>query len=176
MTVCDNTQLEHQHHQPNRQRHCLQLLVHNLDGPNNVGGLFRLADALGLERLVLTGSTPVPPNRKLRLTSRATENFVPFEYHAEPIAVISSLKNDGYRILALEITSASVDIRELDLGREEKVCLVLGNESTGINPLLLSACDNTVHIPMQGSNSSMNVAMAAGISCFEILRGRLAAS
>jgi tRNA G18 (ribose-2'-O)-methylase SpoU len=176
MTISDNTQLAHQHHQPAPKPHRLQLLINDLDNPSNIGSLFRMADALGVERILLTGSSPTPPNRKLRITSRAADKYVPFEYHDEYSRWVSELKNDGYCLVALEITSTSVDVRALDFDSAQKICLVLGNENTGINPALLAACDHTTHIPMQGHNSSMNVAMAAGIACFEILRGRLVAS
>lgn len=176
MTTDENAQLAHIHHKSAEQRQALQLLVNDLDNPANVGSLFRLADALGLEKVLLAGTTPVPPNRKLRLASRAAEKYVSYERHDDLMACIERLKTNGYRIVALEITSASVDVRKLNVASDEKVCLLLGNERKGVGPALLSACDDTVHIPMQGNNSSMNVSMAAGIACFELLRGRLAAS
>ena len=170
----ENSQLGHQDHQPSGKRYPLRLWAHDISSPSNVGSLFRLADALGIEGLLLSGSATVPPNRKLRLASRAAEKYVPYEAHATADSVIELLRANGYRIVALEISAQSFDLRQLTLAEDEKICLLLGNEVTGIADDLLALCDDTVHIPMQGNNSSMNVSMAAGIACFELLRERLA--
>lgn len=170
----DNIQLRHQDHQPVQKATGLQLLADNLDNPSNIGSLFRMADALGVERVLLSGSSPCPPNRKLRTASRSAEKYVRYDYLPKADRFVSQLRASGYRLVALEITSSSKDIRDLKCGSNEKICLVLGNENAGVSEFLLSACSDTVHIPMLGNNSSMNVAMAAGIACFEILRSRLA--
>lgn len=173
MKDTENAQLDHAAHQPTDSTQPLVLLAHDLDNPANVGSLFRLADALGLERIILSGTSSSPPNRKLRAASRATEKYVPFECATSVTVQIEELKAKGYRILALEITNQSIDLRSVNIADTEKVCLLLGNENGGVSEDLLDLCDAVVHIPMQGENSSMNVAMAAAIACFELLRNRL---
>lgn len=134
----------------------------------NIGSLFRIADALGIEQIYLSGSSPLPPNPKIRKTSRATEQFVPYTYEHDPLTIINRLKSEGYLIVSLEITSSSIDIRELSLAGGEKLCLILGSECSGVAQQLLNVSDMTIHIPMRGHNSSMNVAMACSIASFEI--------
>lgn len=146
------------------------LLAHDFDTPMNVGNLFRIADALGVEKLYLSGSTPVPPNTKIRKTSRATEKYIPYSYESDPVAIIQRLKSDGYKIASLEITSSSIDIRELNLSPDDKICLILGSEKGGVIQALLDVSDITIHIPMLGQNSSMNVATACAIATYEITR------
>ena len=163
-----NKQLSHSHHQPQGTKYPLCLLLNDFESPANVGSIFRLADAFGIEKIYLTGSTSVPPNRKMMRTSRATEKFVPYEYKYGGSIVVSELKAHGYKIISLEITSSSTDIRQLDLSKQEKVCLILGSENEGINPQLLALSDETIHIPMLGENSSINVAAACAIAVFEI--------
>lgn len=136
----------------------------------NVGSLFRIADALGVERIILTGRSPAPPNSKLRKTSRATEKYVPYSHAADPVPILQELKASGYRIISLELTSASIDIRKLDVGASDRICLVLGSENSGISQALLDLSEQTVHIPMLGQHSSMNVATACAIATFEISR------
>jgi tRNA G18 (ribose-2'-O)-methylase SpoU len=136
----------------------------------NVGSVFRIADALGVEMIHLTGCSAVPPNRKLRRTSRATEQHVPFRHDADPLPVLHELKADGYRVVSLELTSASIDVRELAVAADERICLVLGSENRGVSQALLDASDRSVHIPMLGAHSSMNVATACAIATFEIIR------
>ena len=95
---------------------------------------------------------------------------MPFTYVENPLEIIKKLKAEGYTIISLEITTSSIDISEFSLKGIEKVCLILGSESTGVNQELLNASDFTVHIPMMGVNSSMNVATACAIVTYEIIR------
>lgn len=166
----ENIQLNHSHHHASNKKHPICFLAHDIDVPMNIGSLFRLADALGVEKIYLSGTSLVPPNSKIRKTSRATEKVVPFSYVENPLEIINKLKAEGYTIISLEITTSSIDISEFSLKGIEKVCLILGSESTGVNQELLNMSDFTVHIPMMGVNSSMNVATACAIATYEILR------
>ncbi len=161
-------QLTHQDHQAGRQQFPLVLLVHDVEVPLNIGSLFRLADALGLEKIWLTGSSPVPPNPKIRRTSRATEQYVAFAYAPAPLPVVQQYRAAGYTIASLEITSTSCELAHLPLAPNAKLCLILGAENTGVCQELLDASDVAVHIPMQGHNSSMNVTHACAIACYHI--------
>lgn len=166
----DNVQLDHLQHRPTPAPFALRILLHDLVVPMNVGSVFRIADAMGVEMIHLTGCSALPPNRKLRKTSRATELHVPFRHAADPVPVLHELKAAGFRVVSLELTSASIDIRELPAPAGEPVCLVLGSENHGVSQVLLDLSDQTVHIPMRGVHSSMNVATACAIATFEILR------
>jgi len=166
----ENIQLNHTHHKPSGVKYPVCLLVHDFDVPMNIGSLFRIADAFGLEKIYLTGSSLVPPNNKIKKTSRSTEKYVAYSYENDPVHVIEKLKSEGYTIISLEITSTSIDITELKISHNENICLVVGAESKGVSQELLDASDKTVHIPMLGINSSMNVATACAVATFEIIR------
>jgi tRNA G18 (ribose-2'-O)-methylase SpoU len=166
----DNRQLDHSQHRAQAQKYPLCFLAHDINVPANIGSLFRLADALGVQMIYLSGTSPVPPSSTIRKTSRATEDVVPFAYAKNPLDAITQLKSQGYTIISLEITTASVDVRELSIPRDAQVCLILGAESAGVAQALLDVSDHTVHIPMLGRNSSMNVATACAIATFEITR------
>ena len=166
-----NTQLDHQSHQASATKLPLCFLAHNINDPINIGSLFRIADALGVSKIFLTGSSAVPPNPKIKKTSRSTDQHVDYECRKEPTEVISQLKTAGYKIISLEITSTSLDIRKLQIQPADKICLIPGSENRGVDQTLLSLCDSTIHIPMQGNNSSMNVANATAIATFEIFKG-----
>jgi tRNA G18 (ribose-2'-O)-methylase SpoU len=86
-----------------------------------------------------------------------------------PVTIINALIEKGYKIISLEITSSSIDIRELKIHPDEKICLILGSEKEGINQDLLNISDHSIHIPMHGQNSSMNVATACAITCWQII-------
>lgn len=141
-----------------------------MDVPMNVGSLFRIADAFALEAVHLSGKSPVPPNDKIRKTSRATEKYVPFAYDPNPLAIVTRLRKEGYKIVSLEITSSSRDIRDVGVLPGEKICLVVGAENGGVSQGLLDVSDCAVHIRMLGQNSSMNVATACAIAAYELTR------
>ena len=149
----ENTQLNHSHHKSIKHKFPLCYLAHDIDVPMNVGSLFRIADALGVENIYLTGKSIVPPNSKINKTSRSSEKYVPFSYEENPITVIQKLKSLNYRIISLEITTTSVDIRDFSVSEGEKICLIVGSENLGVSQELLMVSDKTIHIPMLGVNS-----------------------
>ena len=146
----------------------LRLLAHDVDIALNVGALFRIADALGVEHLHLAGSSPRPPDAKIRKTSRSAERHVAWSYAADPLETVAALKSQGWRIVSLELSTRSIALRELAVAPGDRVCLVVGAENRGVCQALLDASDATVHIPMCGHNSSMNVANACAFAAYEI--------
>ena len=163
-----DNQLDHSSHQFREQKYSLCFLAHDINITLNVGSLFRLADALGVEKIYLTGNSITPPNDKIKRTSRSTEKQVPFEYSKNPLTVVDQLKQDGYKIISLEITSNSIELNRLVIEKDEKICLMIGSENEGVDAALLAASDVTVHIPMLGRNSSMNVANACAIATYTL--------
>jgi tRNA G18 (ribose-2'-O)-methylase SpoU len=169
-----NVQLDHSRHRPAADKVPLRFLAHDVAIALNVGALFRIADALGVEHIHLCGMSPVPGDFKVRKASRSAERHVPYSYAADPLETVATLKASGYRIVSLELTTQSIDIRRLEVAVGDRICLVLGAEKAGVSQALLDVSDVTVHIPMQGHNSSMNVASACAIATFEIVRGLMA--
>ena len=166
----ENAQLAHRQFKRQAHKFPVCILANDLEVPMNVGSLFRIADALGVESIYLCGTSPAPPNSKIKKTSRSTEKHVSHAYRENALDVVHELKARGYLIVSLELTSASIDIRRFSLRQDQKVCLVVGSENEGVSQALLDASDCTVHIPMFGNNSSMNVAVACSIALFEIIK------
>ena len=165
-----NIQLNHDAHESTSKRFPVCFLANDIDVPMNIGSFFRIADALGIEKIFLTGNSIVPPNPKIKKTSRSTEKYVPFEYYPDPISLVGDLKTSGYKIVSLELTTTSVDLVNFKVSAQDKICLILGSENYGVSEGLLAISDVTVHIPMLGANSSMNVASACSIATYEITR------
>ena len=176
--MSDNVQLTHANHQPSQRYFPLSILVNDINSPLNVGSLFRLSDALGIEKLYLCGETPAPPHTKINKTSRSTEKYVNYESHRNAETLVENLRASGVFIIALEISSSSIALHSDEFknlledvsSTGATICLILGAEKTGISDALLDLADVTTHIPMLGNNSSMNVVTAAGIACYEISR------
>ena len=168
-----NIQLTHRDHQASNTKFPLTVVANDLTSPLNVGSLFRLCDALGINKLYLCGETPTPPDTKINKTSRSAEKHVDYEYQANAKALVTKLKKAGFLIVSLEITSSSINLNADEFNtvikNRQPICLILGAENTGVSEDLLLLSDITAHIPMHGNNSSMNVISAASIACFEII-------
>lgn len=165
-----NTQLRHRDSERRNLKFPVVIVAIDIDSGVNVGSIFRIADALGVSKLYLTGRSPTPPSPKIRKTSRASEKAVTYEYCEQATDVVAKLKAEGYTIISLEITTRSTDIRTFDASAFDKLALVVGAENHGVSQSVLDASDHTLHIPMFGQNSSMNLATACAIAVFEITR------
>lgn len=166
--MTSSLQLDHQAHTPKGSKYPLCLLASDIHIAMNVGSLFRLADALGLEKIYLAGDSIIPPNDKLRKAARATEKYVAYAYEQSALDCALRLKNAGYKIISLEMTRNSVDLQHLQLAPEDKVCLIIGAENHGVDQALLSISDAVAHIPMRGENSSMNLVSACAIAAYTL--------
>ncbi len=134
----------------------------------NVGSIFRTADGAGISHLYLCGITGIPPRKQIAKTSLGAEDSVPWQYARHALEPIASLKAQRITIVALERTAASMPLS--DVLKEDKlkppVCLVVGNEVTGISLETLSACDYICHLPMHGVKESLNVSVAFGVAAY----------
>lgn len=115
-----------------------------------------------VEKIYLTGYTAVPPRREISKTAIGAEEWIPWEYQKDPMAVITQLKAVGYGIVGLELADNAVPI--MDYSAEGNICLVVGHEVTGVPTEILEACNSTVYIPMHGKKESLNVSVALGIA------------
>ena len=162
-------QLTHYNTNFNKQVFPIILICENVTNAPNIGSLFRIADAFGVEKLILCGET-IPLGRKMTKTSRATEKVVNFEVKDKASEVVEILKKEGYTIISLEITSNSLPIHTFHFSKDKPIALVIGDENFGVSESVLKQSDTVVHIEMFGHNSSMNVVQAANIALYEITK------
>lgn len=165
----ENKQLEHQDFEIKQNKYPLSLLLNNISSPLNVGGFFRLADALGIEKIYFAGNTPVPPSSKINKTSRSTEKYVDFEKVENIIPFLKELQIKNHEIICLEICNTSKDLNTFKVELNKKYCLVLGEENKGVAQEILDMANGIYHIPMEGVNSSMNVVSACAIASYTII-------
>ena len=165
-------QLEHDEVSTGKRHFPLVVICEDMLDPLNVGSVFRLADAMGVEKLCLIGNSVTPPHRKLSRTARSTEKRVPFVSSVDKLKIIDQLKKEGYQLIGLEITSKSKSLYSAPLELTQAVAICVGSENLGISKKILEQLDFCVHIPMQGVNSSMNVVQALGMALFEWNRQR----
>jgi tRNA G18 (ribose-2'-O)-methylase SpoU len=160
-------QLVHQQTQWKKHSFPITIACDNWQDPRNVGMAFRLAEAFGVQSLWLGGSTPVPPNQKIKRASRSTYQRIPYIQQADLKAALLEAKTAGQRIIGIEITSNSSKLGDVATRYyNQKNILVLGAEKQGISEDILSIVDACAHIPMYGDNSSLNVATALAVSLY----------
>ncbi len=141
------------------------LWLHDIRSLHNVGSAFRSADAFGIKELWLSGFTPIPPRPEITKTAIGAEEHVPWKQIDDELNAIKDLKSAGYTIIALEQTHSSIPINEYETDGSP-ICLILGNEVTGIDKKLLQHVDAAVEIPQFGMKHSLNVSVAGGVALF----------
>ena len=147
----------------------LVVILNDIRSLYNVGSIFRTADGAGVKKVWLCGITGFPPDNQITKTALGAEKSVAWEYERDPCNVIQQLKMEGYRILLLEQMESSIAYQDYDV--TGPVCLVLGNEISGVSERLVSLCDGAVDIEMSGLKNSLNVSVAFGIVAYHLKNG-----
>ena len=147
----------------------LVLVLDNIRSLNNVGSLFRTADAFRIEHLYLCGITAKPPHRDIHKTALGATESVDWTYAADVIRTVQKLRQDGCKILVLEQTDKSQMLSTFVPVTGEKYAVVLGNEINGVTEEILELADFCVEIPQFGTKHSFNVTVSAGILIWDML-------
>jgi tRNA G18 (ribose-2'-O)-methylase SpoU len=146
----------------------LIVLCDGLSSPANVGGLFRICEAFGVEQILFyNGSIDVNSSR-LKRTARGTYKFVDYAICNDINTTLKDLIKKGYEIIALEISEISIPSERISLDKKA-VVLIIGNEQFGISEEILALTSKHMHIEMYGENSSMNVVQATGIALYTLV-------
>ncbi len=152
------------------KRNPIYLILENVYDTYNIGGLFRLADALAVEKIYLCGEMDIPPHHKIAKASVGTYKIVPWVYKETTKEAIEELKKlpEGKRpqILAVEQSSKSVPYTEANIAFP--VALLVGNETFGVLDETMELVDTIVEIPMWGINKSLNVIVSAAIVSYYV--------
>ncbi len=149
------------------------LILPDIRSAENVGAIFRTADAVGMDKIYLVGITPAPVDRfgrdrnDIAKSALGAEKTILWEQRENLVELILELKNQGYKIIALEQDEKSVDYKEVKIA--EKNAFLLGTETTGLTKEILDMCDTIAEIPMKGEKESLNVSVAFGVAIFRIL-------
>jgi len=165
-------QLREQARYADRPRHPIVGVLDNIRSVYNVGAIFRTADAVRLQELVLCGMTARPPRPDIRKTALGAEETVPWRYFESAEEAVRVLKKQGFQIALLEQTDESVDLWEARF--DFPLALVVGHEWHGVSEEVLPLADLAVSIPMFGAKTSLNVSVAFGIAAYAALQRWLA--
>ena len=148
-------------------------VLENIRSAYNVGSVFRTADAFLLEAVYITGYTCTPPHKEIKKTALGAEDTVAWKHFSNAAEAIASLKADGYKVYAVEQAVNSLHLQQTNFSSEEKIAVIFGNEVTGVEQDTIKQCDGCIEIPQLGMKHSLNIATAAGVVLWEIVRKRL---
>ncbi|MCT3700666.1 RNA methyltransferase [Elizabethkingia anophelis] len=146
------------------------VLLDDIRSMNNVGAVFRTADAFIIEKVVLCGITPQPPHREIHKAALGATESVDWYYENNVTDALQKLKSEGYKILAIEQTTGSIALNEQVISKEEKYVVIMGNEVDGVSDEALALCDGFIEIPQLGTKHSLNVSVCAGIIMWEFFK------
>jgi tRNA G18 (ribose-2'-O)-methylase SpoU len=153
----------------NIKRHPVYVICDNIRSIYNIGSIFRTSDAALIEMLYLTGYTPYPPRPEIEKVALGATEAVPWKYIKDPMDAVKELRAKGVKIVPLEITQNSRNYTGIKLA-DFPLCLVLGNELTGVSNDIIAVSDYSIEIPQYGFKHSMNVSVAYGIAVMELIK------
>lgn len=155
------------------QKQQISVVLHDIRSSHNVGSMFRTADALGVDKIYLSGYTPAPKDKFERVNAEiakvalGAEQTIPWESTKDVSVLIEKLKSEKNTIVAIEQHADAQDYKEFKV--KGSTVFIFGNEVEGVSEDVLSQCDDFVEIPMRGKKESLNVSVAFGVALARIL-------
>lgn len=146
------------------------IVLDNIRSLHNVGSAFRTADAFRVEKIFLGGITGTPPHREIQKTALGATESVSWEYVEKTLGTIKMLKEQGYKIVIVEQTTASIPLHTFHPSVASQYCLVFGNEVNGVSEEVVNEGDIALEIPQVGTKHSLNISVCLGIVVWELYR------
>jgi tRNA G18 (ribose-2'-O)-methylase SpoU len=144
------------------------IILDSVRSHQNVGSVFRTADAFRIEKIFLCGITGTPPHRDIQKTALGATESVDWEYHENIDDLIQELKKQKVFIASIEQAENACFLNEFTIPKEKKLALIFGNEVDGVAQSVVSASDTVIEIPQFGTKHSLNISVSAGIVIWEI--------
>jgi len=146
----------------------LLVILDNIRSLNNIGSVFRTADAFLVKKIYLCGITAQPPHRDIHKTALGATESVSWEYHSSCLDLIRFLQADGVKVLAVEQTEDSQWLQDVVVEKGTTYAVVFGNEVKGVDQQVVSACDGVIEIPQFGTKHSLNIAVSSGVVLWDL--------
>lgn len=145
------------------------VILDNVRSMHNVGSLFRTSDGFAVEKIVLCGITGQPPHREIEKTALGATQSIDWLYYEQTTDAVLDLRNQGYKILAIEQAVNSIPLNDFKPQAEQKYALIFGNEVNGVDEKVMSLIDDCLEIPQFGTKHSFNIVVSAGIVLWDFL-------
>ncbi len=149
------------------------IVLENIRSAYNVGSVFRTADAFLLQKIHLIGYCALPPHKEIRKTALGAEETVDWQYFKTSRESIYQLKEEGYKIYSVEQAKGSLELQNLSWSSDQKIAVIFGNEVSGVEQSTILLSDGCIEIPQYGMKHSLNIATAAGVVLWELVRRKM---
>ena len=144
------------------------VVLDNIRSLNNIGSVFRTADAMAIERVYLCGITAQPPHREINKTALGATESVDWKYFEKTEAAVELLKEQGYTVLSIEQTEGSIMLDDFEVKSGDKLALVFGHEVYGVEQEIIDKSDGVIEIPQKGTKHSLNISVSAGVVMWDL--------
>jgi 23S rRNA (guanosine2251-2'-O)-methyltransferase len=149
------------------------VVLENIRSAYNVGSVFRTADAFLIEAIYIIGYSAKPPHKEIKKTALGAEETVEWKYFKTSAQAITELREKKFNIYAAEQAEKSYKLNAIGFEDNEKIAVIFGNEVTGVEQSTIILCDGCIEIPQLGMKHSLNIATAAGVVLWELVRTKL---
>jgi 23S rRNA (guanosine2251-2'-O)-methyltransferase len=149
------------------------VVLENIRSAYNVGSVFRTSDAFLVEAIYIIGYTSQPPHKEIKKTALGAEESVAWKHFTTAAEAIADLKENDYHVYAVEQAEGSFKLNAIAFEADEKIAVVFGNEKAGVEQSTIFLCDGCIEIPQLGMKHSLNIATAAGVVLWELVRTRI---
>lgn len=149
------------------------VVLENIRSAYNVGSVFRTCDAFLIEAIYIIGYSAKPPHKEIKKTALGAEDTVEWKYFKTATEAIDELKIKKYKVYAVEQAEGSYKLHSANFKQTEKIAVVFGNEVTGLEQSTILLCEGCIEIPQFGMKHSLNIATAAGVVLWELVRNKI---
>ncbi len=146
------------------------VVLDNVRSLNNVGSVFRTADAFLMEAVYLCGITGTPPNKDIQKTALGSTDTVAWKHFATTLDAVNDLKQNNYKIFSIEQAEAAIMLNDFLPAKGEKLAIIFGNEVKGVQQEVIDASDGVIEIPQAGTKHSLNIAVSAGVVMWDLFQ------
>jgi tRNA G18 (ribose-2'-O)-methylase SpoU len=146
------------------------IILDDVRSLNNIGSVFRTADAFLIEKIYLCGITATPPNKEINKTALGATETVIWEHAENVLEVIEKLKQDNVKVFAIEQVESATFLQNFEITANQKYALVFGNEVFGVSQKAVKSCDGCIEIPQLATKHSLNISVSAGIVIWDIFK------
>lgn len=139
------------------------VVLDNIRSLNNIGSVFRTADAFCIQKIYLCGITATPPHKEIHKTALGATESVEWEYVQDITTLVENLRQRQVEVIAIEQVEDAVSLEYFSPKKGVTYALIFGNEVEGVQQSVVSLCQRAIEIPQYGTKHSLNIAVSAGI-------------
>jgi len=141
----------------------LIIILDNIRSLNNIGSVFRTADAFLVSKIYLCGITAQPPHKDIQKTALGATDAVDWEHVEDTESLVQKLQKDGVHVCAIEQAEDAVFLNDFTPKKETRYAIVFGNEVKGVQQEVVTKSDVVIEIPQEGTNHSLNISVSCGV-------------